>query len=212
MGTQAAGKRSEGFTLIELLIVIAIIAVLAAMLLPAVQSARAHVQRQLTRTEIGNLALAMELYYIDWDAYPPDSATLGADSLNSGECLVFYLANTFRVNPVLAAGDIAASRNGGPYYEFPPNRLSDSDFDDYDQFVDRFGLRAGVDVDYYQFDNNLAEDGSEDWGLDNNFSNVHPRRVDIWSAGPDGTDEVSDDHPTRDNVTTIDLGDDIGNW
>ena len=69
------GKRRvvrRGFTLIELLVVIAIIAILAAMLLPALASAKARAQRMQCLSGMRQLGLGLNLFTTDNnDAYPP---------------------------------------------------------------------------------------------------------------------------------------------
>jgi len=59
----------RGFTLIELLVVIAIIAILAAMLLPALNRARAAAKAAACQQNLKNLAIALQMYSSDYGGY-----------------------------------------------------------------------------------------------------------------------------------------------
>jgi prepilin-type N-terminal cleavage/methylation domain-containing protein/prepilin-type processing-associated H-X9-DG protein len=81
---QAAGSRLScsgkrelawGFTLIELLVVIAIIAILAALLLPALSSAKARSQSLACLNNLKQLEICWHLYALDHDdALPPNNS------------------------------------------------------------------------------------------------------------------------------------------
>jgi prepilin-type N-terminal cleavage/methylation domain-containing protein/prepilin-type processing-associated H-X9-DG protein len=60
-----------GFTLIELLVVIAIIGILAAMLFPVFARAREAARKIQCLANVKNLAMAVQMYLVDYDAMPP---------------------------------------------------------------------------------------------------------------------------------------------
>lgn len=64
----------KGFTLIELLIVVAIIAILAAIAVPNFLEAQVRSKVSRTKADLRTLVTALEVYYIDNNAYSSDRA------------------------------------------------------------------------------------------------------------------------------------------
>ncbi|OGD68236.1 hypothetical protein A2996_02945 [Candidatus Campbellbacteria bacterium RIFCSPLOWO2_01_FULL_34_15] len=66
----------KGFTLIELLVVIAIIGILSSVVLASLNSAREKARDARRVSDVGQLSLALEMYYNDHTAYPLTAETL----------------------------------------------------------------------------------------------------------------------------------------
>jgi len=66
-----ARRQSGAFTLIELLVVVAIIAILASMLMPALAKAREQAKSAVCQSQLKQIGLGFSMYIMDYDGYMP---------------------------------------------------------------------------------------------------------------------------------------------
>ncbi len=93
--------RRSAFTLVELLVVIAIIGILVALLLPAIQAARAAALRRQCSSQIRQLALASHNFVDAYKVFPVGRQYIGN---NTNRADSGYLSVHFQVLPYIEDG------------------------------------------------------------------------------------------------------------
>lgn len=96
------GRPCGGFTLVELLVVIAIIGILIALLLPAVQAARAAARRMHNTNNLKQIGAALAMYHNTHNYYPSGRSY---SSNQYGLTWSFYLLPFMEQNDIFEAHD-----------------------------------------------------------------------------------------------------------
>ncbi len=104
------GNRRSAFTLIELLVVIAIIALLMALLLPAIQKVREAANKMLCASNIRQIAIASHNYHNDFNRLPPGCLGVmpkGSTNPGTAGANYQYIGSLVFLLPYLEADNVA---------------------------------------------------------------------------------------------------------
>src|SRR5437016_3764823 len=133
MSKPGVRPRHGGFTLIELLVVIAVIAVLIALLLPAVQKVREAAARTQCSNNLKQLALGLHNYHDVNRVFPPagtiiqiPGSTTDASANSTGLNCLGAAGWGYFILPYIEQGPAYAQYNPKAPYDSPANRAVSS--------------------------------------------------------------------------------------
>ena len=178
--------RLAGFTLVELLVVIAIIAILAAILTPAIRGTLQGAQERRARMEIASIVSASQSYYSEYGVYPsahngePDRTYHAA---GGNENAAFAQARVIRI---LRGIDTNYNRRAISFLEVKDSSLIGTDKDgnnytaDQNFFLDPWGNPYIIAFDT-NFDENVELETLGGWRPTNRLERT---RIAVYSLGP----------------------------
>lgn len=120
VGTPGGPRRASGFTLLELLVVIGIIALLAALLMPAVQRARESARRIQCSNNLRQIGLAVAQYLETTNQTYPPAFVMTRD--NYGNPIMSTWSFHGRILPYLEQYGIFSAAN----FDLPPETYANS--------------------------------------------------------------------------------------
>jgi prepilin-type N-terminal cleavage/methylation domain-containing protein len=167
MSPYPSSRSGAGFTLIELLTVIAIIAILVGMLMPATHLLKESARRRQARTMTLTLSAAVKNYRQDLGRYPGQVNAAHAESGAAG------IANSAIVQ------GLRTNPRGRAYFEFAPALLNVAG-----AVLDPWGRR-------YEFALDLNDDQITSISVSNLIENVvrEPVCVFSWGSNPANTND-----------------------
>lgn len=139
---------AAGFTLVELLVVIAVIAILAALLLPALSRATLSARRTTCRSNLRQISYAIHLYAGDNAEILPDAPDITWNELQTNHFLIFYkrLLMNYVGTPSVSTpqAQLFACPSDKFFYDFPtPNRIDTSLHEQLNADYSSYGFLGG---------------------------------------------------------------------
>ena len=199
-------KTRNGFTLIELLTVIAIIAILAALIFPAIKKSLEKAEVANAQTDIKNIETALKSYYTEYGKWPNGNGntkdySYGAFGSTYPASCNQYCENLWLMQTLQGVstntdtcdcGNLNDTANPKKivFLEISKKSLSPNG-----NFLDpwKTPYQITVDVDYDNTCTNLANTINNSAPTPGGINYVANRTAVVWSLGPDGKGNTKDD-------------------